>query len=158
MRVNPGMRARLAEIFREYQEEQAREMERRLSLAERPKGPLVVEIPLRRNEEQRGAGEEEAQRCVRLRSDGSQCPFPVLEGYDECLRHARWYQIVPALPGLPYPEDALSLQEMMARAVSQVMCKRLTAGEARAIALLGQVMLRNLRRCERELESQEQRG
>jgi len=59
---------------------------------------------------------------------------------------------------LPLPEDALSLQETLGRAVDMVLSKRITAQEARAVAELCRIMEKNLARCELELEEMARRG
>jgi hypothetical protein len=97
--------------------------------------------------------ERTGPRCRVLLSDSSQCESPAIDGFDECIRHARWNTLVPVQAGLPYPEDAVALQEFMARAVSMLLSKRMTAQEAQAVASLCALMLKNLPRCEMELKS-----
>ena len=108
---------------------------------------VVVEIPFAKFEPA-----PEVRRCRRLRSDGRPCELPAMEGYEECLRHFRWHSLHLSVHALPLPEDALSLQETLGRAVDMVLSKRITAHEARAVAELCRIMEKNLARCERQLE------
>jgi len=109
--------------------------------------PVVVEIPFAKLE-----APPEVRRCRRLHPDGRQCELPAMEGYEECLRHFRWHTLHASVHALPLPEDALSLQEVLGRAVDMVLSKRITAQEALAVAELCRIMEKNLARCERELE------
>ena len=59
---------------------------------------------------------------------------------------------------LPLPEDALSPQETLARAVDMVLSKQITTHEARAVAELCRIMEKNLARCELQLEEMARRG
>jgi len=138
--ITTAERARIAEEFRAQQE-----LRKEADEAARVK-PIVIEIPFGER-----AAEPKVRRCCRMRTDGRQCESAVLEGYEECLRHFRWYGL--PMHALPLPEDALSLQEMMVRAVDLVMSKRLTAEEAHAIAELCRIMQKNLGGCEHELEA-----
>jgi hypothetical protein len=100
--------------------------------------PLVIEIPF---------AEPAAV------PDGRQCELPATDAGKECLRHFRWHALYTSLHALPLPEDALSLQEVLAYTVDMVLSKRTTADEVRAIAELCRVMEKNLVRCERELDA-----
>jgi len=106
----------------------------------------IVDIPFARFEPP-----PEVRRCRRLRSDGRPCELPAMEGYEECLRHFRWHSLHVSVCALPLPEDALSLQETLGRAVDMVLSKQITAQEARAVAELCRIMEKNLARCELEL-------
>jgi len=107
----------------------------------------IVDIPFAKFEPP-----PEVRRCRRLRSDGRPCELPAMEGYEECLRHFRWHSLQVSVHALPLPEDALSLQEVLGRAVDMVLSKQITAQEALAVAELCRIMEKNLARCERELE------
>ncbi len=144
MRVTVEERSRYLEIVKRWEESKLRDVD----LVRRPPEPPPMSVP--QVVEYRLAPQNEAQ-CTVLLSDGKRCPSPALEGYEECIRHARWNTLLPASPGLPYPEDAISLQEFMARAVSMLLLKRMTAEEAQAVASLCALMLKNLPRCEAEL-------
>ena len=113
----------------------------------------IVDIPFARFGPQ-----PQVPRCRRLRSDGRPCEMPPMEGYEECLRHFRWHSLHVSVCALPLPEDALSLQETLGRAVDMVLSKQITAQEARAVAELCRIMEKNLARCESELEEMARRG
>jgi len=134
-------RRRLTEDFEAY-----RANRKAVDLATRAK-PVMVEIPFER------AAEPNVHRCCRRHTDGRQCEVPAMEGYDECLRHFRWHTLYTSMHALPLPEDALSLQEVLAYTVDMVLSKRATGDEARAIAELCRIMEKNLARCERELDA-----
>jgi hypothetical protein len=76
----------------------------------------------------------------------------VEEGARECARHERWYSLVPAVFGMPYPEDAVSVQEILARAVAMVMRREMAPEQGRAIAALCREMRHNLRGYEQEMK------
>jgi hypothetical protein len=134
-------RRQLAEHFTAYKPQREA-----IDRATRAK-PVVIEIPFGER-----AAEPNVRRCGRLHTDGRQCELPATEG-DQCLRHFRWHALYTSMHGLPLPEDALSLQEVLAYTVDMVLSKRTTADEARAIAELCRVMEKNMARCERELEA-----
>jgi len=114
--------------------------------------PAVIEIPFAKLE-----APPEVRYCRRLHSDGRPCELPAMEGYEECLRHFRWHSLHVSVHPLPLPEDALSLQETLARAVDMVLSQQITAHEARAVAELCCIMEKNLARCERELDAMARR-
>jgi len=114
--------------------------------------PVIIEIPFAGRQ-----AEPSAPRCRRLHTDGRQCELPAMEGYQECLRHFRWHTLYVSMHALPLPEDALSLQEVLAYTVDMVLSKRTTGDEARAIAELCRIMEKNLARCEGELEEMRRR-
>jgi hypothetical protein len=120
----------------------AREAIKRVTVAK----PEVVDIPFTQL-----AAEPEARRCCRLLTDGRQCEAPAVEG-DQCLRHFRWYTLYLSMHGLPLPEDGLSLQEVLAFTVDQVLSRQVTPEQGHAVAELCRVMEKNMTRCERELE------
>jgi hypothetical protein len=72
-----------------------------------------------------------------------------------CARHSHWYEHLPKMLGMPCPEDALSLQETLARAVAMVMAKEIDAPTAQAVANLCRIMRQNLADCVRELERED---
>ncbi len=135
--------ARYQQLVKRWEESKTAE---RLRIQEQMMVPerrgKVVEYPL---------AERTGPRCRILLSDGSQCESPAIDGFVECIRHARWNTLMPVHGDLPYPEDAVALLGFMGRAVSLVLAKRLTAQEAQAVASLCALMLKNLPRCEAEL-------
>ncbi|MFB3917294.1 MAG: hypothetical protein ACE14M_11230 [Terriglobales bacterium] len=90
-----------------------------------------------------------------MRGDGRQCVFPAKEGFDKCERHQRWYASVPPMLGMPYPEDAISLQEVMAQTVAMVLNRELEADKALAVQKLCQTMEKNLLEFKREVADAE---
>ncbi len=106
-------------------------------------------------------GAESAQlqdACPRLRATGQVCGMPVEPGARECPRHERWYSLVPAVFGMPYPEDAVSVQEILARAVAMVVRREMNPQQARAVAMLCRELRQNVAACEREVERVWPRG
>jgi hypothetical protein len=94
-------------------------------------------------------------RCTAIRGDGRQCIFPAKAGETQCARHKRWYAAVPPMLGMPYPEDAINLQEVMAQTVAMVLNRELDADKAIAIQKLCTVMERNLEAYKREVAAAE---
>jgi hypothetical protein len=113
----------------------------------------IVDIPFAKFEPR-----PQVPRCRRLHPDGRQCELPAMENYTECLRHFRWNALYMSIHALPLPEDALSLQEVLAYTVDMVLSKRTTPDEARAIAELCRIMQKNLAGCEQELEAMARRS
>lgn len=136
-------------VFQQIREN--REKRKQADLATRAK-PIVIEIPFNPP-----APDPKVRRCRRLRTDGRQCEEAAMEGYEECLRHFRWHSLHVSIQALPLPEDALSLQETLGRAVDMVLSRQITAHEARAVAELCRIMEKNLGRCELELEEMARR-
>jgi len=92
----------------------------------------------------------EGPRCSHVGANARQCESAPVDGKQECSRHLRWNQIYPT--ALPFPEDALSLQEMMGYVVVCLVDKVINEDQARVISDLCRIMEKNLARCERELE------
>ena len=132
-------RLHLVEHFETYL--QTREAMERTARAQ----PVTIDIPFAKP-----AADPEVRRCSQQNADGRQCDAPAMDGWKECVRHQRWNFIYPT--ALPFPEDALSLQEMLGYVVVCVIDKLITAEQARAITELCRIMEKNLPRCERELE------
>ena len=103
----------------------------------------VLEFPLR------APAEPETARCTMRQPDGTLCEMPVADPSDMCARHLRWNNIYPT--SLPFPDNALALQEMMGYAVVCTIDKLIDGRQALAIAQLGRAMQKNLARCEREV-------
>jgi hypothetical protein len=101
----------------------AREAIKRATVAK----PEVFDIPFAKL-----AAEPEVRRCCRLLTDGRQCESPAVEG-DQCLRHFRWFMLYLSMHGLPLPEDGLSLQEVLAFIVDQVLSRQATPERAHAV-------------------------
>ncbi len=57
--------------------------------------------------------------------------------------------------GMPYPEDAISLQEVMAQTVAMVLNRELEADKALAVQKLCQTMEKNLLEFKREVADAE---
>jgi hypothetical protein len=133
-------RLHLVEQFEAYM--QTREAMERAARAK----PVTIDIPF-----PKPAADPEVRRCVHRRADGRQCESPPIKIKDECARHNRWSFVYPT--ALPFPEDALGLQEMLGYVVVCVIDKLIDADQARAITELCRIMEKNLPRCESELES-----
>jgi len=130
-------KARLDEELRAHREVR----EQRLAARVLPK---TIDIPFEDLEPR-----PEGPRCSQHYADGRQCEAPADGGNnEECKRHLRWSRIYPTV--LPFPEDALSLQEMMGYVVVCVIDKLIDADQAHAIAELCRIMEKNLWRCENQ--------
>ncbi len=138
MRISTELQTRLATLFRKA--ERAAAMERR--------APIIVDIPLRgfgtgieRRAEAPLDPAKLVGRCMRVNPSGRVCGRPTAGDADECLRHLRWYEMVPA--GIPYPDDEDALVECMARVMSLTMTGQVTPQQANAVAKLGAVIQRS---------------
>lgn len=99
--------------------------------------------------------EEERPQCERMLVDGRRCSMPAHEGWRECYRHGRWYAALPASLGMPYPEDAVAIQELLGRAVAMVMNREITPQQASVIARLCGEMRQNLWAFQQEMRQSE---
>lgn len=96
--------------------------------------------------------------CQERRGDGRSCRFPALEGRTMCAQHGAWSALAVAggAMSLPYPEDAVALQELMARVAASVMQKMITPEQARIVSDLCRTMQKNLAACERQAREAEE--
>ena len=95
---------------------------------------------------------EPRPRCSYRCPDGRQCESPTADDkWKHCDRHFRWTNLYPT--ALPFPQDGLSLQEMLGYAVIMLIDKQIDAEQAHAIADLGRIMEKNLARCQNELDA-----
>ena len=111
-------------------------------MADALNGPFVVEIPMKNlwpskpiehggHEGHKGPGgtpepgAESLKICAASRANGTPCSMRAARGKTMCARHERWYQSIPAMLGMPYPEDAVGLQDVMAQVVAMVLNREL---------------------------------
>ena len=113
----------------------------------------VLEIPFEMP--QPGREVKRGRQCIKLRATGQQCRTPAVDGHEYCLRHEMWYNLAPAVLGMPYPEDSVSLQEVMARTLDLLLSRRITPAMANAIEKLCRLMMRNLSRYREEMQAAE---
>lgn len=86
--------------------------------------------------------------CQERRTDGRQCRYPVAEGAAMCRAHAEWK--ASALGStLPFPDDALGLQRLMAKLLSGLLYEGMDAAKARVAADVCRTMRQNIEACER---------
>jgi len=119
---------------------------------------LIVDKPIRKWEpedlKEYPPYAEGQQQCATIRTDGERCPRMAMKGYEQCRNHLHWETRLPPLYGMPYPEDAVAIQEMLALALAHVLMERMSAEKARSIVLICTEMRRNLRDVQRELARQ----
>jgi hypothetical protein len=94
-------------------------------MEERPWDQVVgraedLAIEKRANTGDRVEGPQVAAICMRRRANGQICGRPADGGKDECWLHAEWYSLLPAVFGMPYPEDAVAIHQILARTMSMV--------------------------------------
>src|SRR5436305_8646954 len=109
--------------------------------------PIVIDVPMPRAEV------AEADRCVHKRPSGDRCTDSKAEGKEMCEMHADWHASVPAALGLPFPEDAVSLQRFLAKMLDLVMTGRVKPHIARQSESLCKMLFRNASACEWELRN-----
>jgi hypothetical protein len=144
MRISAELQTRLGTLFRRLDKAGAQQIEVRR--------PIIVDIPFRKLEVERRSEPpldplKLPGRCLRVSPSGRVCGRPTVGSADDCLRHLRWYEMVPA--GIPYPDDADALVETMARVMSLVMVGQMTPQQANAVAKLGAVIQRTLEKEDR---------
>lgn len=93
--------------------------------------------------------------CMASRSNGTPCAMRAARGKSMCARHERWYRSIPVMMGMPYPEDAVGLQDVMAQVVAMVLNRELDAERAKVVAQICQVMQKNLKDYRREVAQAE---
>lgn len=104
-----------------------------------------------------GAGQPETTAlavggvCTRRRGNGTMCGRPADGGRDECWLHAEWYSLLPAVFGMPYPEDAVAIHQILSRTMSMVIGGELSPQKAQAITKLCRELRRNLMWYQREM-------
>ena len=92
--------------------------------------------------------------CQERRADGRQCRYPVAEGQEMCRAHAEWR--AGPLASLPFPDDALGLQRLMAKLLSGLLYGKMDPQRARVAADLCRTMRQNLEGCERAAREAEE--
>lgn len=90
-------------------------------------------------------------QCSHLRSDGLRCGRRAAPGREQCEWHYDWNFQLMTGSALPYPEDAISIQQLLAQTLSMVLLKRITPQQGRAAAALCREMRANLARFEWEM-------
>jgi len=89
--------------------------------------------------------------CTRRRGNGAMCGRPADGGRDECWLHAEWYSLLPAVFGMPYPEDAVAIHQILSRTMSMVIGGEISPQKAQAITKLCRELRRNLMWYQREM-------
>jgi hypothetical protein len=79
------------------------------------------------------------------------CGRPADGGRDECWLHAEWYAWLPAIFGMPYPEDAVAIHQILSRTMSMVIGGEISPQKAQAITKLCRELRRNLMWYQREM-------
>lgn len=92
--------------------------------------------------------------CQERRADGRQCRYPVEEGGAMCRAHAEWK--AGPLAALPFPDDALGLQRLMAKLLSGLLYGKMDPQRARVAADVCRTMRQNLEGCERSAREAEE--
>lgn len=92
--------------------------------------------------------------CQERRADGRQCRYPVEEGGEMCRAHAEWR--AGPLAALPFPDDALGLQRLMAKLLSGLLYGKMDPQRARVAADVCRTMRQNIEGCERAAREAEE--
>jgi hypothetical protein len=128
---------------------------------------IVIDVPVRW-----GGAEDTAQvvapvgraaasglrfkRCQMVNAEGGQCRWPIQGVGQHCWRHRTWNVTLASTLGIPYVEDAVTLQEVILRTIAAVIDHRITLPQARVIADLCRTMRKNLRQYQWEAEQSRQ--
>ncbi|MGH9669597.1 MAG: hypothetical protein ACRD3A_05730 [Terriglobales bacterium] len=92
--------------------------------------------------------------CQERRADGRRCRYPVEEGGAMCRAHAEWR--AGPLAALPFPDDALGLQRLMAKLLSGLLYGGMDPQKARVAADVCRTMRQNIEGCERAAREAEE--
>ena len=92
--------------------------------------------------------------CQERRADGRQCRYPAVEGGTMCRAHGEWK--AGPLATLPFPDDALGLQRLMAKLLSGLLYGKMDPQRARVAADVCRTMRQNLEGCERAAREAEE--
>ncbi|HXE90411.1 MAG TPA: hypothetical protein VNK82_05540 [Terriglobales bacterium] len=144
-------RTRTLNAYANYKRLKAAEERMSMALAR----PMVVDIPLRREEETRPAP---VARCVEKRTDGRECGRPAEEGSTRCGMHRQWYQTAAAAMGFPFPGDAIGMHDMLARLFTLVAQGTFPPEHAKVLLDICRLMQKNLREYEGLREWEERNG
>ena len=91
-------------------------------------------------------------QCSHVRADGLRCGRRAATGQQQCEWHGDWnFQMMPH-SALPYPEDAISIQQLLAQTMGMMLNRHITPEQARAVASLCREMRQNLPRFEWEMK------
>lgn len=126
--------------------------------------PMVVDVRIRAGHpvigspSQQGEGLQQQEQslatiaqCAHVRSDGLRCGRRAAPGREQCEWHGDWNFQLMSGSALPYPEDAISIQQLLAQSLAMVLLKRITPEQGRAAASLCKEMRANLARFEWEM-------
>ncbi|HEV2020936.1 MAG TPA: hypothetical protein VGQ94_00245 [Terriglobales bacterium] len=92
--------------------------------------------------------------CQERRADGRQCRYPAEEGGAMCRAHTEWK--ASPLAALPFPDDALGLQRLMAKLLSGLLYGGMDPQKARVAADVCRTMRQNIEGYERAAREAEE--
>ena len=117
--------------------------------------PMIVDIKIQSpavSHPSPGENLATIQQCSHVRADGLRCGRRAGPGAEQCEWHGDWnFQMMPHT-GLPYPEDAISIQQLLAQTMGMMLNRHITPEQARAAAALCREMRQNLPRFEWEMK------
>ncbi len=90
-------------------------------------------------------------QCTHLLASGRRCPRWAEPGMDECQWHHDWYSRLPRYMQMPYPEDGISLQHVLAQTAAMVLNREIEPEQASVVARLCREMRANLARFQWEM-------
>ncbi len=90
-------------------------------------------------------------QCSHVRADGLRCGRRAAPNQEQCEWHSKWNFQLMVHSGMPYPEDAISIQQVLAQTMGMLLCRHITPEQARAVASLCKEMRANLARFEWEM-------
>lgn len=120
--------------------------------------PMVVDIKIRSGHPVIGSsGQQEeglavVKQCSHVRADGLRCGRRAAPGQEQCEWHGDWNFQMMIHSAMPYPEDAVSIQQLLAQTMGMMLNRHITPEQARAAAMLCREMRANLPRFEWEMK------
>lgn len=86
----------------------------------------------------------EEKRCVHVSMAGERCPREV-SMQERCEVHYQWFVSKLGLMGVPFPEDSMSLQVMLMKALEMVAAQKLEQKRVTAMVEICKMMANNVR-------------
>jgi len=104
---------------------------------------IVIDVPMR--EMQTAIERAQERRCAYENIDGERCFRAVMEGKEVCSVHHYWELTSAGTMGLPFPQDAPSLQEFLAKMVNLTVSGELKKGRTAFLETLCRLLAENVR-------------
>ena len=96
----------------------------------------------------------EEKRCIHMMMSNERCPREAVM-QERCDVHYQWHVTGAAAMGVQFPEDSISLQVMLMKAMDMVITNRVDYKRAKALVELCKLMAHNVRAYQYEVQDAE---